>query len=206
MKHCLLCILLILLVSLNGLAQDSVLLRKQKKAIYYVEVNSGVANDHFVIGFGTGIFIKKGWGISFNAKESNFKAKFLPDDYSPSWSLFGDNPIPKDQFYFYTVSASKEIDSKWKKLKLGVESGVTYLRHRFYSDFQPIDDDYGLFGGPSNYKATFKKEKAYGLYINGRLKFLQDKNAGFGISAWAILNKIENYYGVEINLLLGRLK
>ncbi|MBY0476475.1 MAG: hypothetical protein K2Q24_02430 [Chitinophagaceae bacterium] len=206
MKHWLLNILLTLLVSLNGLAQDSVSLRKQKKAIYYVEANSGMANEDFVIGFGTGIFIKKGWGISFNAKEVHFKAKFLPDDYSPGWSLLGDDPIPMDQFYFYTVSASKEIDSKWKKLKLGVESGVTYLRHRFYSDFQPIDDDYGLFGGPSNYKATFKKEKAYGLYINSRLKFLPDKNAGFGISAWAILNKIENYYGVEINLLLGRLK
>ena len=207
MKNYFVSLLILILVSSNGLAQDSVLHKKQHRisAIYFA-LNSGGANGQFIFGWGTGIIIKKGWGISFDYKASVYKAKLLPKDYYPGWDILGNDPIPSDYFYFYTISATKEFDSRWNKFKPGIETGVTYLTHGYYSNFQSIPYDYGLFGGSANYIATYKKEQALGLLIKPKVKFLLSKNIGIETSAWTILNKIENYYGIDVGLLIGRLK
>jgi hypothetical protein len=207
MKNDLFIFLLLLFFSAKGLSQDSASPKKQHKlpAVYFA-LNGGEANGKFIIGFGTSFIIKNGWGISFGLKEVVYKAKLLPNDYYPGWDILGDDPIPQDHNFFYTLTSVKEFNHNWKGIVPGIETGITYLVFAYYSNFQSIPDDYGLFGGSSNYTAAYKKKYALGLSVKPKLKFILSKNIGLETSVWTILNKIENQYGVEVNLLIGRLK
>jgi len=207
MKDYLFLLLIIIFISTNGLAQDSASHKKQHKlAAVYFELNGGKANGKFTTGFGTSIIIKNGWGLSFELNESIYKAKHLPHDYFPGWDILGDDPIPYDHNFFFTLASVKEFNRKSKRIIPGIETGITYVVFAYYSNFQSIPYEYGLFGGSSNYTATYEKGHVLGLSVKPKLKFILSKNIGLEVSAWTILNKIENYYGVEVNLLIGRLK
>ncbi len=207
MKYYLTALLILMIASNNMLAQDSVSNKKKHKipAIYFV-LTGGEANGKFIFGWEGTIIIKKGWGINYGVKASIYEAKLLPKDFEPGGlSLSGNNSIPRDEIYFYTLSASKDYIIKQNKIIPGLVTGVTYMEYNTFSNFIYLNETNGFFPS-SNYRYTYEKKNAFGLLLKPKIKFIISRNIGLETSAWTILNKIENYYGVEVNLLIGRLK
>lgn len=204
MKDYLFLLLILIVISTNGLAQDSASHKKQHKlsAVYFA-INGGEANGKFIFGWEATIITKKGWGINYGVKASIYESKLLPKDYKPGTGLFGGNYIPTDEIFIYTFSTTKYFRLKQNKIIPGLETGITYIDYSFFSTFEHVEQGFDF---SSNYRSTHETKHALGLLIKPKLQFILSKNIGVETSAWTILNKIENYYGVEVNLLIGRLK
>ena len=200
--------LFLIIASTNGLAQDTskFIIQKTKKPIY-AALNVSYTNKHFVYGFGALKGLRNNWSASIGIKWTVFNSPKMPADYEPGLILFGNDGIPDDIYAFYSLSIAKDFNKKNHKVILGIEAGLTYLENTISTNFTPQDRGTGLLSDwASNYSYKLEKKRGAGLLVKPKLKFLLSKKIGIETSVWTILNKIENYYGFEVSLLIGRLR
>ncbi len=207
MKHYLSALLIMMLALSNGKAQDTSMPVKQKnKKSFYLNLNSSYTNKHFIYGIGTSMALKNNWSAGIGIKWAVFHSDEVPVDYEPGLILFGGDGIPNDIYAFYSISIAKDFNRKCQRIIPGIETGLTYLENTTAKNYIPHDRGTGWFSEwSSNYDFSYEKKRGIGVLIKPKLKFVLSKNIGFETSAWTIFNKIENYYGVEVTLLIGRL-
>ena len=176
---------------------------------------AGVAqhNNLFVygeVGGGEGNFATTKIGINAIYKDFAFgighysqwaDAPDVPSDYNTGIHVFGSNK-PQQTLSTYCFTAGKVFYTKSKNIRYVAKAGISWGNLELPDTYTKVS--YGFM--ESNYQVAYKDVAALGIVLNPTVEFSLTRHFGFSAGLWANVNTARSTFGVEGNIIFGRLR
>lgn len=152
------------------------------------------------------VILRSGWGGSVTWNLSYPSAKNLPSDFEPgSGFLSGLDLIGegKDKINAIAFRALKELPTRSKKLRFGIEAGPSWVFTGVAANFVRKPAPCGLFGCDANYDYDIVNSNSLGLSLKGKLEMAFTRPFGLEIGATSNINPKRSYFGADFLITLG---
>lgn len=152
---------------------------------------------------GLNIISKKNLGVGIYYKSYFTKAENIPVDYSSgAFAVFGD---PKDKIKILSFSIQKVFEPvAIHPARLMVEIGLSrteFAKAHFNSLYFPV-----LTSLTGNYDVNYTSETTIGLALRAGFDFPVKRLFGFELAFTGNITQYKNVFGIELNLLIGRVR
>ncbi|MBL7829227.1 MAG: hypothetical protein JNJ57_21510 [Saprospiraceae bacterium] len=159
-------------------------------------------------GFSGTFFHPSGYGASFSYIAFSPNATNIPSNYDPGSNLFnwfGSFSInPKDHIQCYALHAIKEFPTDGNRIRLGIETGPSFLKFDLAENFTPVADPCPtIFGCDPNYTYQEKSYQAVGFSVKGKFEWTIAQPFGLEFIAQANLNKIRSFIAAGLVVDFG---
>lgn len=158
-------------------------------------------------GFGTGAYFSAGYtqmtnlfGFSISLNELIYPARDLPEDYT---GLYNNNNVTMASFMLAFGGRPDPHGNIW----LGLELGPSYVNHR--KEVETPNPHYGegwIFPDPNKYIRDNIVSKSIGLTGRVRCDFMFSRTVGLELGLFCNLNRYKPNYGLELLLLIGKVR
>lgn len=189
--------------------------KKRKTDRWFITIPSFSFGSYGVMpGIAVTYMNKQHIGASIELKGGRRNSPNVPKDFNSinSALLFfsgwwwADDGIPNENSKLLLASVVKEFESKSGFMFTSIQGGVSIVEKTYPTNFTQVAAPDRWFSGGYNYTYQYKTTNTVGFYIKPGLKFLLGKHAALSVSAWTVLQKQPNYYGVELGLQVGMLR
>ena len=188
----------ILIVILVCLVPLSCLGRGSNDVYIYGEAGGGGGN--FASGkFGVNaIYQNLCFGISYYGQFAN--AQNVPPDYDPGLVIF--NRLPQQTLNFVCFTAGWVVYAHNPRIRYLLKGGLALGSSTLPDTYTPVY--YGYFG--PNYDVSYQTIFLAGLHLNPTIEFPLTRGFGLSVGLWSNINTVRSSYGIEGNILFGRLR
>ena len=183
--------------------------QKTKLTALYLNIGGGTSNGN-LSGMGLNFILSNNWGGSLGFNELNRKSKKMPSNYNPGSFLGFRGTFPKDKTYSYSIRFLREFPSNSKKVRYGLEGGLSIVKHTAVhftkNDVTPVDRfiiNLFTLSDPSNYNVSYSTKSTVGASFRAKLEFPLARWIGLELAAISNLNRFQSYVGGEIHLTIG---
>jgi hypothetical protein len=173
--------------------------------------NIGIAGGNFLGSeAGANLILKEEYFIHVGTIYFQSKASEKPQNYNAGSGILGSGDFDiKDRYNTLNIRGGYvlKMSSKFR----AVFNGGLGLQFRDYAtDFTvhtPIEGNGGFnFGSSPSHDFIRKNDVSAALIISPRLEYLPSRNYGVFVSPLFIFNKNDNFFGVSVNAIIGKLK
>lgn len=152
------------------------------------------------------VILRSGWGGSVTWNISYPSAKNLPSDFDPgSGFLSGLDLIGegKDKINAISFRVLKELPTRSKKLRFGIEAGPSWVFTGVAANFVRNPAPCGLFGCDANYDYEIINSNSPGLSLKGKFEMAITSPFGLEIGVTSNINPKRSYFGADFLVTLG---
>ncbi|MEP7168491.1 MAG: hypothetical protein ABI855_03915 [Bacteroidota bacterium] len=169
---------------------------KVKLSQFYGGLGGGLGHKGDIIGMSSTFILTNDWGASISYKNNFFKPKNIPDNYYEGAFL-----PPVDFLQIISLKLLKEFPTKNKRLRFGIEGGPSWVNYQT-TNFLGLENNIFAFKG-AIYETSHTVKNSIGLSLRAKAEFPFFKYLGIEGAAFANINKLNSFLGMELYLTFG---
>ena len=170
-----------------------------KKLFIYTEFGGGYGNMGSAKFGINAIYNGFTYGICFYGQ--HIQADYVPPDYGSGLVILGPNQ-PQQYLRSTCFTFGKVFYMGDPHIRLVMKGGLALSSYEYPDYYTRVTP--GWFD--SNYQIDWANKSALGLYINPTMEFPLSAAFGLSVGGWANINAVKSSFGVEGNILLGRVR